>query len=204
MAIQQVNLGATGTGAGGDTARLAFEKINANFSEQQTALTAQGTALSSKLDQTATAADSDKLGGALAADFYRRANILGTVSQSGGLPSGAIIERGSNVNGEYVRFADGTQICTFNATIDMATPNRAMCNWYFPAVFAVDPWFVDIIPDISRWFNAGWPFAQISGTAYEAFSAAMVDGVRLHVMSTGTIPSGSVGGNKCYAIGRWF
>lgn len=39
------------------------------------------------------------------------ADILGPVSQAGGIPSGAIIERGSNANGEYVRFADGTQIC---------------------------------------------------------------------------------------------
>ncbi|HHO0185641.1 tail fiber protein [Enterobacter cloacae] len=39
------------------------------------------------------------------------ADILGTVSQSGGVPTGAVIEKGSNSNGEYVRFADGTQIC---------------------------------------------------------------------------------------------
>jgi hypothetical protein len=37
--------------------------------------------------------------------------LLGTVSQSGGVPTGKVIERGSNANGEYVRFADGTQIC---------------------------------------------------------------------------------------------
>ena len=36
------------------------------------------------------------------------ADILGTVSQSGGVPTGAIIERGSNSDGEYVKFADGT------------------------------------------------------------------------------------------------
>jgi hypothetical protein len=40
-----------------------------------------------------------------------RADIVGTVNQSGGVPTGAIIERGSNANGEYTRFADGTQIC---------------------------------------------------------------------------------------------
>jgi hypothetical protein len=43
---------------------------------------------------------------------FRRGNILGTVSQSGGVPTGAIIERGSNANGEYIRWADGTQICS--------------------------------------------------------------------------------------------
>lgn len=39
------------------------------------------------------------------------ADIVGLVSQVGGVPTGAIIERGSNSNGNYVRFADGTQIC---------------------------------------------------------------------------------------------
>jgi len=38
-------------------------------------------------------------------------NLLGAVSQSAGVPTGAVIERGSNANGSYVRFADGTQIC---------------------------------------------------------------------------------------------
>lgn len=41
---------------------------------------------------------------------YGTDNILGTVSQSGGVPTGSIIERGSNSDGEYVRFADGRAI----------------------------------------------------------------------------------------------
>ena len=44
--------------------------------------------------------------------LYDHFTILGAVSQSAGVPTGGIIERGSNANGEYVRFADGTQICT--------------------------------------------------------------------------------------------
>ena len=42
--------------------------------------------------------------------------IVGTVSQSAGVATGAIIEQGSNANGEYVRFADGMQICTKTVT----------------------------------------------------------------------------------------
>lgn len=54
---------------------------------------------------------------------FRRGNILGTVSQAGGVPTGALIERGSNANGEYVRFADGTQICQGETTgIDITIP----------------------------------------------------------------------------------
>lgn len=36
----------------------------------------------------------------------------GTAAAMNALGAGGIIERGSNANGEYVRFADGTQICT--------------------------------------------------------------------------------------------
>ena len=45
------------------------------------------------------------------AEIFKHSNILGTVSESGGVPTGAIIERGVNSSGEYVRYADGTQIC---------------------------------------------------------------------------------------------
>ena len=40
--------------------------------------------------------------------LYSRDSILGTVSQSAGVPTGAIIERGSNANGRYTKYADGT------------------------------------------------------------------------------------------------
>lgn len=47
------------------------------------------------------------------ADYgYGPGNLLGAVTRAGGLPTGAVIERGSTTEGAYVRFADGTQICT--------------------------------------------------------------------------------------------
>lgn len=49
---------------------------------------------------------------------YHQGSILGTVSQSGGVPTGAIIERGSNANGEYMKLADGTAILLFRPTLD--------------------------------------------------------------------------------------
>lgn len=39
-------------------------------------------------------------------------NMVGTVSQSGGTPTGGVVERGQNADGEYIRFADGTQLAT--------------------------------------------------------------------------------------------
>jgi hypothetical protein len=90
----------------------------------------------------------ERVSATLTADkAYRRGNILGTVSQSSGVPTGALIERGSNSNGEYVRFADGTQICTKTVSnlgpIDTAhgslfvSAQIALGNW--PAAFTAAP-----------------------------------------------------------------
>ncbi|WP_376786885.1 hypothetical protein [Stutzerimonas nitrititolerans] len=77
---------------------------------------------------------------------FRRGNILGTVSQSGGVPTGAIIERGSNANGEYVRFADGTQICTNDRVHESPGPTSLAngfywesVSWSYPAPFTAKP-----------------------------------------------------------------
>ncbi|OFS72069.1 hypothetical protein HMPREF3173_16165, partial [Pseudomonas sp. HMSC08G10] len=74
------------------------------------------------------------------------ADILGTVSQSGGVPTGAIIEEVSNANGVYVKLASGTMICYGRGS---GTTGTELLNHYggggityanvpiaFPAVFA--------------------------------------------------------------------
>jgi len=58
---------------------------------------------------------------------FDHANILGPVSQTGGTPTGAVIERGSNANGEFIRFADGTQMCT-NANSAITTAPAAFAG----------------------------------------------------------------------------
>lgn len=75
-----------------------------------------------------------KIGGVWAPWYrmFHTGNILGTVSQSGGVPTGAIIERGGNANGEYVRYADGTQICWVSTT----TGNAGSKTFSFPAAFS--------------------------------------------------------------------
>jgi hypothetical protein len=60
-----------------------------------------------------------------AGEMYNQGNILGTVSESSGVPTGAIIESGSNANGEYVKYADGTMICTRNASIQFTAIGSA-------------------------------------------------------------------------------
>jgi hypothetical protein len=83
------------------------------------------------------------------AQAFRRGNILGTVTQAGGIPTGAIIQRGSNANGEFLRLADGTQICWHSLDLGSITaagsgtyadPYRTVTSgWTFPAAFSSVP-----------------------------------------------------------------
>lgn len=54
--------------------------------------------------------------------------IVGAVSQAAGLPTGALIESGLNSNGAYIRWADGTQICSQAGSI---TPTMATASGAF-------------------------------------------------------------------------
>ena len=67
-------------------------------------------------------------------EFYHTGNLVGTVSQSGG---GAVIERDSNNDGEYMRLADGTQICwSPELTYVQVTGGVMGAPWTSPATFA--------------------------------------------------------------------
>ena len=46
------------------------------------------------------------------------------------LGSKNVVERGSNANGEYVRFADGTQICTKSSLSTVGGPTTAIGSIY--------------------------------------------------------------------------
>jgi hypothetical protein len=69
------------------------------------------------------------------AQAFRRGNVLGTVSQSGGVPTGALFERGTGANGTYLRFPNNIQIC-WHA---LDTNSSGIAAWTFPAVFAAAP-----------------------------------------------------------------
>lgn len=65
------------------------------------------------------------------------------------LASGAIIERGSNANGEYIKYADGTMICNYETTVSytcnavtgsiFSVTSGGAVNLTLPATFAVTP-----------------------------------------------------------------
>lgn len=114
------------------------------------------------------------------------------------LVSGAIIERGVNANGEYVKYADGTMICTssFSATDQsignsygglLFTGDRS-CN--FPSVF-ISP-----------------PVCQASGIFYDQASWVVVSNttntyVGVILVDVISRPAGHNVQFSIFAIGRW-
>lgn len=101
--------------------------------------TVSGTAVQADASDTTT-------GRLMRADYgYGPGNLLGTVAENAGVPTGAVIERGSNSNGDYVRFADGTQICTASlAPVACTTAEGALftsgsITWDFPVNFSMPP-----------------------------------------------------------------
>lgn len=115
---------------------------------------------------------------------YGRANILGTVSQSGGVPTGAIIESDSNANGVYVKFANGTLICLHL----LAASNTAPQTWYYPVVFSGEP-YIFITPDTDVPTFAS---AQGVGTSSSKFNVWNLAGGRV------------VKYFRTLAVGRWY
>lgn len=125
------------------------------------------------------------------------ADIVGTVSQSGGVPTGAIFEKGSNANGEYTKFADGRMICTVRKSItvnstafgqvfrDIAPSEGA---WAYPASFIEGP---SITPSL------------VYSYAWASLLTAGVSSCSITVLTASAVSSTSM--PLCItAVGRWY
>ena len=138
-------------------------------------------------------------------DLYGRDSILGTVSESGGVPTGAIIERGSNANGEYVKFADGTMICSrmvsstidINLTVDVpsGTFRNNSIEYDYASIFTADP-----VVTASNSFNQ-------TGTKTIGLGVTPIviqpDSINISWSSTESLTALPVLG-QIVAIGRWY
>jgi len=127
------------------------------------------------------------------AQAFRRGNILGAVSQGSGVPTGAVIEQGSNANGSYTKFADGTMVCWH--TLTAATTNNAhgqlfrsaTATWTFPVAFISAPAI-----QLGGAQGDGWPktYPAISTTVDHRLMSGVTDATSRDYGLT--------------AIGRWF
>jgi hypothetical protein len=169
MAKQTINLGTAPTGVGGDTPRSAFTKAQGNFDELYTAVAAA----------------------------FGKGNILGTVSQVNGVPTGAVIERGSNSSGQYVRFADGTQIC-WGSSPGATANNAAASGVYFSGLITVGyPIAFSAAPVLS-----GSTTAQTGALSWVGYPAT--PGPTAGYLSLVSHSSGATATLQWMAVGRWF
>lgn len=118
--------------------------------------------------------------------LFHNYNIVGTVSQSGGITTGAIIEFGEGLYGSYVRFAGGLQICFYNG--QYIAPNAN--NWPFPAVFSSPPAVLGLNRGGAN--NSVLVSASSSGNSSVNFSAI--------VSTTASAINADV---YLFAIGKW-
>lgn len=121
---------------------------------------------------------------------------LGTVAQSSGIPTGAAMERGSNANGTWSRFADGTQICTHNITVSPVTTaagalfQSSAVTWTYPQPFLAgsNAAAYGTDRDVSAvWYCTG------------PYSSVAVDFRAVSFASSASIRAANV-----VAVGRWF
>ncbi|WP_336299049.1 phage tail protein [Pseudomonas sp. WJP1] len=114
------------------------------------------------------------------------AGAVGTVSQTSGVPTGKVVEAGSNANGTFTKFADGTLICRYKYAVirTMSSPTGSLFFGgsgegakNFPATFIAAPvisiqgsletgegWFVPgstLLNSTTQW-PSGYVFTQIS------------------------------------------
>jgi len=112
--------------------------------------------------------------------LLHNANIVGPVSQSGGVPNGAVIEQGSNANGRWVKFADGSMQCrrhgmsVSNVSTAEGDIYRSSTNsWTYPASFYEPPVVTGSADDLDCWISLATPgTADCSARVKSAVSTA--------------------------------
>lgn len=87
-------------------------------------------------------------------------NIVGTVSQVGGVPTGPVLETGGNANGRYERRADGVMECWHTLTASAS----AGVTWTFPSAFIEPP----VLGDTAVAMVASTPVLDAAPTATAA------------------------------------
>lgn len=132
--------------------------------------------------------------------MYGQLNIVGTVGQSNGLPNGAIVERGTNANGEYTRYADGTLECWLtNRQITYVDGLTLRSTWNFPSLFSSSTSI-----DVQVTATGSISSAARIGLLYHDTPA--ISGVNLYVLTNSISPftNADFASVSAKAIGRWF
>ena len=113
---------------------------------------------------------------------------------TGPVANALIVERGGNANGSYTRFADGRQICEFNAVPAFLNASNIGYLWTFPAAFVRAPFvagnYVGSTLGVSRQFVVSGYNPSAAGVTVSCLSAGQftptdVSDVTLQMFATG-------------------
>jgi hypothetical protein len=127
--------------------------------------------------------------------------IVGTVSQVAGVPTGASIERGTNANGSYVRFADGTQICTRTVALGAVSSTSTVGGMYCAdAILA--PHAANFLAGSDVYASGGGSDLFLNGFTH-GFAADPTNAI-VRVARPANFTAVAAGTVKITSVGRWF
>ncbi len=125
---------------------------------------------------------------------YDQQNVLGSVSQSGGTPTGALIERDSNSFGEFAKFADGSAEAIINVSQDLSVQGSYL--YTLPIAF------------INADYVTGYSYSNTtSANRHAAFNGTLVlrnGSEQVRVWITITDPNTTSWSLTIIVKGRWY
>lgn len=184
------------------TARSNIGAAESGANASITSLTGLTTPLSVSRGGTGVATLAAYLASLLTVGAYAKTNILGTVSQSAGVPTGAIIESGGTVSGtgRYIKYADGTM--TITKTLVPAGGSTTAAGAIFRCAATAGGSFpVAFVGDLPIIAVAGTDATGGGWVAMDAYPTLLIWGsysTRNHVSAAGA------GIIHLTATGRWF
>lgn len=121
--------------------------------------------------------------------IYDENNAVGEITETGGAPSGGIIDSADTVTGSYIKYRDGTLICVGLENSDDAGPSE----WVYPHAFVAQPEFAGVTAiNSSTLILSGNIVAGEFSTSAFSFQVCNVNDARVFVSC------------RLIAVGRWY
>lgn len=126
--------------------------------------------------------------------------LSGTLLTGAMLAAGAIVEQGSNANGEYWRWESGLQVCYHNGITLTKGSGFSQATWTYPAQFSSPPKFHGVSMNMLTADGGTGRTSYSMGT----FVPGVADlDVAINLLDGATAQSGDWTGNRVLAIGSW-
>jgi hypothetical protein len=136
----------------------------------------------------------------IGAGAYAKSNAVGTVSQTGGVPTGAIIGTATNANGTYTKWTDGTMVCTRTValgSVSISTVGGSIFYQTFGAIPFAATFSAAPVVQMSAISSGGLAWVAM-GSALPSTTATQAYFVVVPVSGTYTVTV------QLTASGRWF